>query len=75
MVRFLSRFRKRKVKRKGLGRDKFGVFKVVRGKKLYLHGDGQIFYFSSDRRGAIDRLPKHLIVKVGKTGLPFVKKK
>lgn len=66
----------RRKKKKGFSRDKFGIFKTVKGKKFYLHGgqDGNIFYFNLERKEAISKLPKHLVIKVS-NGLPHVKRK
>lgn len=66
MVKFFKRFRRKKKKGgRGLQKDKHGYFKVHRGRKFYLFGNGRIFYFSTDKRGASqEKLPKHLKVKV-----------
>ena len=50
-------------------------FKNKKGITYYLHNKGYLYYFSKDKKGAID-LPKGLkAIESAKTGLPVVKKK
>ncbi len=51
-------------------------YKNSKGKTYYLHTNGKLFYFSSEKKAnAIDLPPGFQIVENAKTGLPMLKKK
>lgn len=70
---FFDRFRKGKDS--FLRKDKLGLFYNSKdGKRIYLHGSGNVYYFSADKRNVLSSLPDGLSVK-RKNGLMFVTKR
>lgn len=50
-------------------------YKNKKGDEYYLHNKGKLFYFSRDKKSAIDLPSQFKTVENPKTGLPCVKKK